>query len=71
MIPSSQVEQKLLHPWQQHASLRTGKFYWCNPDTTDTTWICPTPKVAPAVCTLIDAHAAEFDHETWPFESSY
>jgi len=43
-----QSEPKLPHPWQQHVSSRTGKFYWYNPDTKETTWICPTPKVAPA-----------------------
>jgi hypothetical protein len=41
-------EPKLPHPWQQHVSSRTGKFYWYNPDTKETTWICPTPIVAPA-----------------------
>ena len=36
---------KLPHPWQQHVSSRTGKFYWYNPDTKETIWICLTPKV--------------------------
>ena len=36
-------EPKLPHPWQQRVSSRTGKFYWYNPDTKETTWNCPTP----------------------------
>ena len=41
-------DPNLPHPWQQHISSRTGKPYWYNPDTKETTWICPIPKVAPA-----------------------
>jgi hypothetical protein len=41
-------ESELPHPWQQHVSSRTGKFYWYHPDTKETTWIRPTPIVAPA-----------------------
>ena len=33
-----------LPPWQAHMSARTGKPYWHNPETTETTWKCPVQK---------------------------
>ena len=43
-----EVDPNVPYPWQQHVSSRTGKFYWYNTETKETTWVCPFPKVAPA-----------------------
>ena len=43
------VDPNLPAPWQAHVSKRTGKPYWYNPDSKETTWICPVNKPQPQV----------------------
>jgi hypothetical protein len=38
------ADPNLPAPWQAHVSTRTGKPYWYNPDTKETTWIYPAQK---------------------------
>ena len=43
------ADPNLPAPWQAHVSTRTGKPYWYNPDSKETTWICPVNKPQPQV----------------------
>jgi hypothetical protein len=45
------ADPNLPAPWQAHVSTRTGKPYWYNPDSKETTWICPVNKPQPQVQT--------------------
>ena len=38
------ADPNLPAPWQAHVSARTGKPYWYNPDTKETTWVNPAAK---------------------------
>ena len=36
-----QANRHLPAPWQEHISASTGKPYWHNPETKESTWMCP------------------------------
>jgi len=42
---ASNDDPNLPAPWQAHVSQRTGKTYWYNPDSKETTWIYPVQQV--------------------------
>jgi hypothetical protein len=47
VAPASTADPNLQPPWTAHVSGRTGKTYWYNPETKETSWICPVKKEEP------------------------
>ena len=66
-----EVDPNVPYPWQQHVSSRTGKFYWYNTETKETTWVCPFPKVAPAASQPYAAAAQPYAAGAYGMPAAY